>query len=350
MPLADGDTDAVLKKRIEFTDALRLTAEQYHFSFGFSASEYIRPDKIQYAYKLEGLNDDWLYTDSINRVATYTTLPAGDYTFRVKASSRDGRWGDNEKSIRLTILPPWYLSWQALVAWAVLALTIITGWVRYRTAKLTRQARVLEQKVHERTQQLERSRDELVDSNSQLARQSERVSDLLAQKQQLFASVSHEFRTPLTLILSPVEQLLASARGKPVDTELSLIKRNSMRLLRMVDQLLEFAKLEQGRPETCEQVSLAQTLQMLAASFEPLFARNDQSLTIEDFDDVVLSVLPDSLNKILINLLSNAVKYGGRNTDVQVSVVADSDWVSGQCQRHRAGDCRGGSGKDFRTL
>ncbi len=317
-----------LKKAIEFTDKVVLSHQDYVFSFGFAALEYIRPDKIQFAYKMEGLDDKWVYTDGSNRLASYTTLDDGDYTFRVKATNANGKWNNQETQISVVVLPPWWLTWQAYMVYFVLSVGSIYLYIRLQTAKLHEQAKALEQNVAKRTSELQHSNQQLEQSHQELADKSKAVSDLLAQKQRLFASVSHEFRTPLTLILSPVDQLLISSKGIPINKELNLIKRSGRRLLRMVDQLLEFAKLEQNTNTTSEQVSLAQTVNIITASFEALVASKDITLTVSPFTDVTLNLLPDSLNKILINIISNAFKYTQDKGQINLSVNVQADSVS----------------------
>lgn len=322
--LKNRDPLSPLETPIEFSDGLTLTHRDYVFSFSFSVPEYIRPDKIQFAYKMVGLDDKWLVTDSNNRVASYTTLPAGDYVFNVKASNAQGQWHDTPTTINITILPPWWLSAPAYLFYLLTAIALIYGFVLKRTEKLKLQASELEHKVEERTRELEQSRD-------QVMHQAQTVSDLLAQKQQLFASVSHEFRTPLTLILSPIDYLLSDPKGQPIHKELSLIKRSSRRLLRMVDQLLEFAKLEQlghQQDNQTERVSLSNTLGLIVASFESLVKSKHISLTVPSFTDVTLDLLPDSLNKMLINLLSNAFKYSPEHSQITVTVATEGQMVS----------------------
>ncbi len=309
----NNEVDSPLTQPIGMTDSLELTHEDYMFSFSFAALEYIRPDKIQFAYKMEGLNKQWLYTSAAERVASYTTLSPGDYTFMVKATNRDGQWSEHATTINVTVLPPWWLSWQAYIIYLLGSLACIYCYIQFRTQKLVKRAAALEQNVTERTQELQTSRDQ--------------VSDLLSQKQQLFASVSHEFRTPLTLILSPIEYLLSDKKGQHITKELSLIKRNGRRLLRMVDQLLEFAKLEMHDNSQMEQVSLKQTLDIIVPSFEPLVKSKNIQLSLSDYDDVTLSMLPDSLNKIMINILSNAFKYSGKDSKITVLVTNRTGWV-----------------------
>jgi signal transduction histidine kinase/DNA-binding response OmpR family regulator len=304
----------VLDNTIEFTDHITLSHRDYVFSFHFTATEYLRPDKVQFAYRMEGLDNKWFYTDASNRTASYTTLSAGEYQFMVKASSPTGVWSEEYATVNVTINPPWWFSWQAFFVYFVVTAYSIYLFINIRTIKLVKQAKQLEERVSERTQQLQHSRDEL-------AVQSQTVSDLLSQKQQLFASVSHEFRTPLTLILSPVDQMLSRYSDKPLRNDLNLIKRSGKRLLRMVDQLLEFAKLEQDVDHTYEQVSLAQTIDLIVASFEPLLKSNNLDLHISPYEDIIVQVLPDSLNKILLNLLSNAIKYTPEKGQICVTVT-----------------------------
>ncbi|MCJ8271314.1 MAG: response regulator, partial [Psychrosphaera sp.] len=297
---------SVLKQAIEFTEHIVLSYQQSIFSFHFSATEYMRPDKVQFAYRMVGLNDNWIYTDTSNPVATFTALSANDYVFEVKASNNPDSWPEQPRRIKVTINPPLWLTWPAYVLYFMLIVGCLYGYIWSRTQKLNKQAKVLEQSVAQRTKEL--------------AEQKQTVSDLLAQKQQLFANISHEFRTPLTLILSPTEQLLKRYGDEPWSKELNLIKRSGRRLRRMVDQLLEFAKLEQGSDSPSQLVSVKQTIKLMAASFEPLLHTKHLTMTVHPFTDVSVQVLPDSLNKILINILSNAVKYTPESGHIELAI------------------------------
>lgn len=308
-----NDDSALLKSPVKYAESLQLNYKHSMFSFEFSANEYIKPEAIRFAYKMDGLSD-WVYTDSKNRVASYTTLPTGEYTFRVKATNRHGQWGEQEAALNISVLPPWWLSWPAYILYAIVLTLSILLFINIRTKKLVQRAQELEENVAERTAQLQHSRDQ--------------VTELLAQKQQLFASVSHEFRTPLTLILSPIDQLLKDPKGQAITKELGLIKRNGRRLLRMVDQLLEFAKLELKDDSQMEPVSLKQTLDIIVSSFEPLVKTKQIKLHIGDYEDATLNMLPDSLNKILINILSNAFKYSPPQSHIYVTVQRQSQHVA----------------------
>lgn len=306
--------DPLLSKPIQYTESLQLTHAHRMFSFEFATTEYIKPEAIRFAYMMEGLNGNWIYTDAKQRVAGYSTLPQGDYVLRVKATNRHGQWSDKETTINISVLPPWWLSWPAYIAYAITLTLGILLFINLRTKKLVQRANELEDSVAQRTAELQHSRDQ--------------VTELLAQKQQLFASVSHEFRTPLTLILSPIDQLLKDPKGQHITKELGLIKRNGRRLLRMVDQLLEFAKLELKDDTQMEHVSLKQTLEIIVSSFEPLVKTKQIKLHVAPYEDVTLNMLPDSLNKILINILSNAYKYSPPQSDIYVSVEQQGESVT----------------------
>ncbi|MCJ8270056.1 MAG: hypothetical protein MJK04_11725, partial [Psychrosphaera sp.] len=160
---ATKDHPSPLEKAIEFTDKVVLSHQDYVFSFGFAALEYIRPDKIQFAYKMEGLNKQWLYTGPTERVASYTTLSPGDYTFMVKATNRDGQWSEQATSIKVTVLPPWWLSWPAYIIYLLGSLASIYFYIKFHTQKLLERAAALEKNVAQRTQELETSRDQVSD-------------------------------------------------------------------------------------------------------------------------------------------------------------------------------------------
>lgn len=309
---ASKDPDSPLKKSITYTEHLQLSYRDYVFSFGFSALELQRPENIEYAYKMEGLDEQWLYTDARNNVATYTTLAAKDYTFKVKAHRGDGRWSE-VTSIKVSIAPPWWLTHWALAGYVLLLIASILAFVRYRTHRWQLHARELEDNVAKRTMELKKSRDESDAKSTAIER-------LLQQKQRLFASISHEFRTPLTLILSPVEDLLKQQPEQQWLQKLSLVKNNGQRLLRLVEQLLEFAKLEQNARQDKESISIQQTLALIVPSFEQLVVSKSMTLKVNPFEDAHLSVVTDSLNKILLNLLSNAFKYTPEHGVIEIAV------------------------------
>lgn len=320
--------DAILRKEIDRTASLSLSYKDYLFSFTFTSLNLIHQSATRYQYKMEGLDKDWIETDANNRVATYTTLPAGKYTFKVKSSHPDGSWNNSEKSLDINITPPIWKTWQAYILYLIAAISLISFFIQYRISLLKIRAEKLEIGVKERTIELRKSRDEL-------AQKTETISSLLLQKQRMFANISHEFMTPLTLILSPIEDLLSATHDRKKETKLTLVKRNAQRLLRMVEQLLQLAKLESKQPLIWQTVSLKETIYPITQSFRAISEKKAIRLQVSDVEEINITLVEDSLERIISNLLSNAIKYtpnGGRvkltlntNANTQTLFICVSD-------------------------
>ncbi len=294
-----------LSASIEHIETLTLSHDDYLFSLTFSALDFTSPEKNIYAYMMEGLHSDWVYTDAFNRVATFTTLAPGKYRLRVKSSNSDGHWSNNETSLNIEIQPPWWRHWLAYLIYTISCLLAMFAFIHFRTRALKLRTKDLEIGVQERTLALEQK------TNA--------ISVLLEQKQHMFTNISHEFRTPLTLILSPIEQLLKENNSQQQTATLISIKRNCQRLLSMVDQLLELARLGSPTKTKAKLYSLKNTILLTVASFEPLAANKQQNLILNPIDNVTLKMQPDSLERILGNLLSNAIKYTDEGGQIEIT-------------------------------
>lgn len=299
---------------IDYADKVTLSYKDYFFSFSFSALDYSAPKKNHYAYKLQGLDNEWIYTESSNRMATYTSLPPGDYTFSVKATDSRGHWSHKVKKLNITILPPWWKTWAAYSVYLVVALVLPFYLIYVRTRYLELRAKTLEKGIKERTSELEHKNQIIV--------------TLLEQKKRMFTNISHEFRTPLTLILSPVEQLLNKTSNVKEKTILLAVRRNGQRLLQMVEQLLVLARLESSSNHQRKLYSIKQTAEQVLHSFEPLLKSKHQTLVITKLQDAVVNMQPDSIELILNNLISNAIKYTADYGKIEVYSHVSSDTVT----------------------
>ena len=286
-------------KHINYTDRLSLSYKDAWFSLAFSSSNFNDLSAVRYAWQMAGFNDQWVETDATNRIASFTGLQPGEYTLKIKASHADGSWPDAYRSLAVNIAPPWWQTWQAYVSYVVLAIVILTLGYRLRVRALVSRAQELEQKVEQRT---------------------ETINQLMAQKERMFANISHEFKTPLTLILNPLESLLGGEKQQEKAQKLGMMKRNGQRLLRMVDQLLQLSHLETVQDDEVKHYSLKEALERLLTSFEPLFESRALTLSRPTFDDVVLSMKGDALEIILTNLISNAVKYTPEKGHIAIAV------------------------------
>ena len=295
----EGIDTLIIEKHISEIDELILSYEESMISFEFSALDYTNPEKNRYSYMMEGFDKDWNYTDSKKRFATYTNLDPGEYTFRVKGSNNDGVWNEEGTSISITILPPWWRT-----TWAYLFYTMLAVGLVYSLFKLKMRRVKLK---HE----YEMSRFE-----------AKKLHEVDEMKSRFFANISHEFRTPLTLILGPVKEFIQGEKDSKKKKELSIIYRNAERLNNLVNQLLDLSKLEAGKMklETYAE-NIIPLLKGLVLSFASLAERKKIQLNFNSgFSELTVYLDRDKIEKIINNLLSNAFKFTMEGGTIGVTV------------------------------
>lgn len=291
--------EEILQKAIVQTREVTLRHHENVFSIEFAALSFFHPDKNVYQYKLEGFNDDWVTTVGPARKVTYTNLDPGDYVFRVKASNNDGVWNEEGTSLIITVLPPF---WKTTYAMALYALVIL--------AALLLSRRLIQQRERMKFQ---------IEQERQTA---QRMHELDMMKIRFFTNVSHEFRTPLTLILTPLEKMIKQVTSPDEKSHLQLIYRNARRLLNLVNQLLDFRKLEvQELRYNPSEGDIISFIQEVTSSFFDLSEKKNIALTFKT-EVAHLEALfdQDKVEKILFNLLSNAFKFTPENGSVTVAV------------------------------
>lgn len=300
--------ESPIKEPIMIAKEIRLDYKQ-NFALNFVALNYTIPKQNQYAYKLEGFDKDWNYTGQAN-TASYTNLDPGEYTFRVKAGNNDGIWSNGEALIKIYVRPPF---WRTPFAYLFYLLAIggLLLYIRHRgITKLRKQF------------ELEKERE-----------QARRILELDRLKLKFLTNLSHDFRTPISLIMGPVDQLIneESANGK-LD-KLSMIRRNARRLLNLVNQLLDFRKMEEH--ELRLQLSKGDFISFIkevSESFRDMSERKHISFTFtSDIDKLEVMFDHDKIERILFNLLSNAFKFTLEGGHVSVEV---NDLLSGSEQAH----------------
>jgi signal transduction histidine kinase/ligand-binding sensor domain-containing protein/CheY-like chemotaxis protein/AraC-like DNA-binding protein len=306
-----------LSEHIDTATRIGLGYRDRLFGFQFASLIFSNPSNIRFAYKLEGFDDSWIETGADRRVATYTNVPPGDYRFRVKARLGDGEWRESPRVLTLSMAPPPWKTWWAYTAYAIAFLLALTAFIRLRTLGLTRRAKALEAAVEERTREIRAHESQIEQLAGELETQ-------LKLKEHYISNISHEFRTPLTLILGPVKKMLESSKDPEEQARLEMIRRNGTRLLRLVDQLLGIAKLSAepamaGSPQPVSEVAAA-----LVESFSPLAEERQLSLSCDCDNNLWARCAPDALEHILLNLISNAIKHTPAGERVKVSVFACS--------------------------
>jgi len=306
-----------------------ITFDHHHFiiSLEVTSLEFSNPDKINYAYKMEGLNNEWIYTQS-QRFFTFTSLPAGDYTLKIKSTNTLGNWNEKTRDIKFHILPPYWATWWAYVIYFAAGLTFIFVFIQWRSRKLREDKKLLEEVVSFRTHELHQTADELKITNNLLAVQTERLQRLDKKKTELFTNISHEFRTPLTLILNPLESLVKAEPKQPV---YSMMFRNATRLNRLINQLLEIAKADSGQLGfKSKTYDFVEFIKSIVTDFASLASQKNRSV-IEIYPDkaLIFSFDPDHMEKIVTNLLSNSFKFTNPGDEIHVKISSGNKMLSG---------------------
>jgi signal transduction histidine kinase/ligand-binding sensor domain-containing protein/DNA-binding response OmpR family regulator len=292
------NNNSILQKAISETDEIILSYDDDVITFEFAALDYSASQKNQYAYKLENFNDDWIYSGSVH-AAAYNNIPPGEYIFRVKGSNNDGVWNEEGIALTLIIKPPWWGTWWAYILYGLLFLCGLYLIRRYELNRLNLKNQLKLEKVV--TDSL-RSLDQL--------------------KSHFFANISHEFRTPLTLILGQVESVMSSSIETKEKGKLQVANRNARRLLTLINQLLDLSKLEAGSMElNAEQHNIVSFLKSILFSFESLAESKKISLKFESDSAIIpLTFDADKMEKIICNLISNAFKFTSENGEIKLSV------------------------------
>lgn len=287
-------------KAIDLGGKIKIPYDQNTLTFTTSSMFFSSPGKNQFQYKLEGYDKDWNFNGN-NSIARYTNLPPGDYTFLANSSNYDGIWSESPDQIMFTISPPWYGSMLAKVLYFVLFVLLIYWTYQYLVWRFKIQF-------------------ELKSKNEE----AQRLREMDQFKTSFFTNISHEFRTPLTLIMGPVQKLLGQTENPQVKSQLNLIQQNSNRLLNLVDQLLEASKLKSGRINLkVRKGNLSLLLQTLVINF--YYLANEKGMTLISNGPLVTEVWfdADKIEKIVGNLLQNAIKYGKAKSDIRLNWKTD---------------------------
>ncbi len=276
---------------LDYDDAQMVT-------FGFAALSYCSPGKNQYAYRLEGFDQEWNYVGNQNR-ATYTNLPAGTYTFHVKATNNDGVWSTNEATLKLVVHPPFWWSWYAKIFYLVVIAAAVWYYIQFRLRRAERQ--------HQ--QEIERLSEE-------------KEKEVREARLNFFTMIAHEIRTPVSLIIGPLEKIMKT--GHPSE-DMRVIDRNAHRLLELVNQLLDFRKVEQQRlvmhfaPQNIHEL-----IRSVSERFAPTFKQGGKRFTVTYPDEHFTAMVDkEAVTKLISNLLTNANKY--TKDDVRLTCQPEPD-------------------------
>lgn len=288
--------DIILQESVSFVEQIEFNSGQNSFEFEFSSLEFLSQDKINYAYQLQGYDTEWIETDSKRRFANYANLPPGRYQFRIRASYEGDVTYSPVREILIVVLPPWYRSTLAYWIYFILLIGLgylIKSFVGWR----------LKLRNDLRFERLEKEKQEEINQ----------------MKIRFFTNISHELRTPLMLVKSPLEQLVQRVDLPPaVNRQLDSINTNAGRLLRLINQLLDFRKQETGHLKlSVKQVPVREFLYQIKQSFDVVAEQREIDFLLEISNQVPdhLWFDPDQMEKVLFNLIYNSFKFtpeGGR--------------------------------------
>jgi len=284
----------------------KITLEHHQnvFSFNFVALSYSQPVKNQYAHKLEGFDEVWNFIGN-KKSATYTNLDAGTYVFKVKASNSDGLWNEIGDTITVRILPAPWRTWWAYFGYAILFMGLLFVIRKYSLIRIKERNELKKERLDK-----------------------ERIEEINKLKLRLFTNISHDFRTPLTLIIGPLERMIDSGEGNSfVKGQHEVMHRNASVLLQLINQLLDFRKSESGKLQIkVSENNIVPFVENIKLSFEEmarirginyLFAPSDDRIDLW-FDTI-------NMKKIVFNLLSNAFKFTPDNGDISIELRKISD-------------------------
>lgn len=283
------DIKAYIRAGKDGAETVVLPYNKNSFGFDFTALSFFAPEKNEYAFMLEGFDKYWNYVGK-KRKATYTNIPPGNYLFKVRASNNDGIWNNEGISLRLTVTPPfWKTNWFILL-YLLAGVSILIGLLQHTKRKNERKKQEEIEKI-----------------------KNEQEKEAYDSKINFFTAIAHEIRTPVSLIIGPLEQIICDAKELPgqITDNLNVINRNSQRLLSLVNQLLDFRKIEKGTmPITYSRQNIHELLAGIYIRFKPyVVSKNISFVYTSDTQEFITMADAENLTKVISNLLNNAAKF-----------------------------------------
>lgn len=338
---------------ISVAETLKLHEKDKSFSLEFSSLNHDQPDMALYSYRLLGFDDQWVEVPASRRFASYTNIPPGKYTFQVKYLYEVGNDNGIIRELDIVVVPffyktPWFI--MLMVSLVLIAVLYLYGnriralkrqgeklhrKVEERTRELNRQKLLLEEQTHElslRNEMLVIQNEKITRQKTQLIAMSKKVRELTVDKIAFFTNITHEFRTPITLIIGPIERALRLSYNPQVIEQLNFVERNSKYLLSLVNQLMDFRKVESGKMKIVKRPGdFPQFVNALLIPFE-VFA-GERKISVRKFirlGEPVFLFDQDAMQKVIANLLSNAIKFTPDGGEVSVYISSYRNKAGGE--------------------
>ncbi|MEA3421570.1 MAG: histidine kinase dimerization/phosphoacceptor domain -containing protein, partial [Acidobacteriota bacterium] len=331
VPIQEGEyRKSRLTKSITETDKIELSYRDNMLSFEFAALHYVFPDKNEYAYRMEGLHKDWIYTSAAKRFATYTNLNPGKYTFRVKASNNDGIWNEEGVLLRITIIPPFWQTWwfRGFAITAILLLILMV--YRIRTHAIKEQSKRLEKRVEERTSELNIANKELQEQITERKRAEARLNESLKEKEVLLKEIHHRVKNNMQIISSLLSLQAGRIKNKKMQ-EMFKVSQDRIKSMALIHQ-----KLYQSKD--LARIDFSDYIRSLTNNLFSIYRVGMEAINIKlDLDEFYLDIntaIP--LGLIVNELISNSLKYafreerawgkGGKSQgEIRISLRSDNE-------------------------
>jgi signal transduction histidine kinase/ligand-binding sensor domain-containing protein len=358
-PVVYAVPGAQFQTNISEAKEIKLNWDQSVFSFSFAAINYTNAMKNQYAYIMEGLEQEWNFTDASRRYVTYTNLNPGEYNFRVKASNNDGVWNEKGVSLRIIILPPWWKTLWFKLASISIIIFIFASILLLRVRGLNKQKSLLEKLVviktselqekndilvkqaeelnksntllEERQRQIEEQSEELLSQKEALVEMNNELNELNASKDKFFSIIAHDLKNPFSTIIGYSDMLkeeMKSGNYETIKESAILINTSAVQTLSLLENLLEWANSQRGKISfNPVPINLRELLVEEFSLLDDMATGKNIELKSYLTDNLIVSADRNMIKTIFRNLISNAIKFTHKNGKVEVKAVRDNRHV-----------------------
>ncbi len=301
---AAANTGFYLNEKISKSNHLDFSYKDQVIKLDFVSFNYHKPQGINYQYKLVPNILDWVDLPKDNNQLIFSGLKSGDYHLQLRSTDLNGYWNIESARLDFTIHPAPWLSWWAYMIYAILLLLGIVLFIRHKIKAQQKINRYLKNQVEKQTHHIQQ--------------QKQVVEDLMERKNEIFSNVSHEFRTPITLIMGPIAELKKEEQQSHKKETFDMVLRNAKRLLRLVNQMLNLAQLTEDGPHQKKEVNVATRIKVLIEPYIHLAHKSGLMIHVEHLDEVSINITEDALEATVGNFLSNAIKYTPDGGEIKI--------------------------------
>ncbi|WP_163712417.1 hybrid sensor histidine kinase/response regulator transcription factor [Mangrovibacterium lignilyticum] len=317
------DDQLILSKSLQYLDAIQMSYSTNSFSLNFDAFPFNFPDDTYFRYRFKGLSSNWILTAKHESRAVFANLTPGEYTFEVEASHDKQNWSE-PKHLAIAIIPPFYLTMWFKILLIVIVIAVVVTIFKFRIYTIKKWNLQLETQIREQTNSIEEQKNKIIAQKEKMVELSNQLHEADQAKLKFYTNISHEFRTPLTIIMGNIESLREQGVNQFV---LANIKRSSDRLFRLVNQFIDLRKYDQGELKLeVSNFDIVSFVKEIADSFKELALRKNINIDLLNPQERIFVWLDkDKTDKIIYNLLSNAIKYTDAGGSVFVNLMKNED-------------------------